>query len=824
MFRPTAFVPQVGSMQIVEVQPRDVTLITGQPLEIAVLAKGDGTPNATLVFDTGHAAADAAPSRYTDASLPPATTPDGLLRYTYRVEHVEHQMKYRVEVGGTQSPWYSVTIVRQVKLSELTLVITPPPYTRQRQRPLTLKAEDIDKTPVTVPQGSQVELAAVVDVPVKAAMLQVGEAAPAPMTTSLQGRRFSGTVTITDDSPLAVLLTDGSGQIIARLPEQTFLVHCTKDAPPTIEMKWPMQDVSVAPDQEVKIQATLKDDWGLSASRILVSSAGAGGAGAGAGEQPMVPATEKVYAEQPQSTDLAFVLPAHARAAPARPKHLGAARSHRQPQPGQPAQRRRGADPDLAEFEIKFRDPQQIAREEKEKTDQLRAKLLEMLRLQQGLHAQTLTYKSGDKAIMPKVHAGQADLRRLMQQTAQTFPFDENTRVVQKTLEMLALNLAKDAMDLAAAIPLEPAAKQQTKLSADLQGKQRRIISTLKACWRMLNAAPDPTTQPTTRGPAISSPSKPDAFKKLDEQLKQFMKEQQQILDQTAGLAKKPVDNFDDKDKKLLDELQHGAGEAGCVHAGRRSPISPRTPSRTWPTRRCSRSLCEIYSEVTMAKDALKQKAVEIAVPPEENGLEQAKELESNIEKWLSNTPDRQQWTQEDPPDQNRHARCPSFPRNWRTWSGELLEQQEDLFDQMEDMQRQLAPTRPTRASAGMPRTARSPTCRAKGVTGNQLPNNNEMDGRSGEGRSGQSQGEFVGDTAIGKGGRNTPTRLDPTPFAQGPDQGQQQGPRRRRHRRRQIQRPGRRRAWKARCRRRSSRKCSAWPRSRPSFATTPSG
>jgi hypothetical protein len=56
----------------------------------------------------------------------------------------------------------------------------------------------------------------------------------------------------------------------------------------------------------------------------------------------------------------------------------------------------------------------------------------------------------------------------------------------------------------------------------------------------------------------------------------------------------------------------------------------------------------------------------------------------------------------------------------------------------------------------------------AKGVTGNQLPNNNEMGGRSGEGRSGRSQGEFVGDTAVGKGGRNTPTRLDPTPFAQG--------------------------------------------------------
>jgi len=56
----------------------------------------------------------------------------------------------------------------------------------------------------------------------------------------------------------------------------------------------------------------------------------------------------------------------------------------------------------------------------------------------------------------------------------------------------------------------------------------------------------------------------------------------------------------------------------------------------------------------------------------------------------------------------------------------------------------------------------------AQGVTGNQLPNTSEIGGRSGEGRSGKSSGEFVGDTAVGKGGRKTPTRLTPDPFEKG--------------------------------------------------------
>ena len=56
----------------------------------------------------------------------------------------------------------------------------------------------------------------------------------------------------------------------------------------------------------------------------------------------------------------------------------------------------------------------------------------------------------------------------------------------------------------------------------------------------------------------------------------------------------------------------------------------------------------------------------------------------------------------------------------------------------------------------------------AKGVTGNQLPNNMEIGGRSGEGRNGKSDGQMVGNTAVGKGGNETPTRMTATPFENG--------------------------------------------------------
>jgi hypothetical protein len=48
------------------------------------------------------------------------------------------------------------------------------------------------------------------------------------------------------------------------------------------------------------------------------------------------------------------------------------------------------------------------------------------------------------------------------------------------------------------------------------------------------------------------------------------------------------------------------------------------------------------------------------------------------------------------------------------------------------------------------------------------MPNNNEVGGRSGEGRSGKSTGQFVEKEATGKGGRDTPTRLVQSPFEKG--------------------------------------------------------
>jgi hypothetical protein len=153
-------------------------------------------------------------------------------------------------------------------------------------------------------------------------------------------------------------------------------------------------------------------------------------------------------------------------------------------------------------------------------------------------------------------------------------------------------------------------------------------------------------------------------------------------------------------------------------------------------------------------------------VAAEEMGLELAKAITSNLEKWLMDLPDRIKWDQEDPL-AKVDVPMAELPKELEDMIGELMEQQEDILDEAEDTNANWADSLDKGAgwdAMDGPIASMS----AKGVTGNQLPNNNEMGGRSGEGRSGKSQGEFVEDSATGKGGRRTPTRLDPTPFQQG--------------------------------------------------------
>jgi len=178
------------------------------------------------------------------------------------------------------------------------------------------------------------------------------------------------------------------------------------------------------------------------------------------------------------------------------------------------------------------------------------------------------------------------------------------------------------------------------------------------------------------------------------------------------------------------------------------------------------KELVEIYSEVEMAKDALKMEAVEMAVPHEQAGLELAEELTTHIERWLPDVPDRLKWEMEEPLE-DYEVPMAELPAELQDIVGDLLEQEEDLFEDIEDVSSSWADSL-DKGAGWMAMDGPISNMSAQGVTGNVLPDTSEIGGRSGEGRTGKAHGEFVEETATGKGGRRTPTRLTPDAFLPG--------------------------------------------------------
>ncbi len=107
------------------------------------------------------------------------------------------------------------------------------------------------------------------------------------------------------------------------------------------------------------------------------------------------------------------------------------------------------------------------------------------------------------------------------------------------------------------------------------------------------------------------------------------------------------------------------------------------------------------------------------------------------------------------------------LPKELEDLIGDLMEQEKDLLDDAADATSGWLDSMDKGVGWG---TMDGPIAdmSAKGVTGNVLPDSQEVGGRSGEGRTGKSSGQYVQETASGKGGRNTPTRLTQDPFEAG--------------------------------------------------------
>jgi hypothetical protein len=742
---PWARVASVGDVRLLSVSPGNATWAKGEPLPIeAVISDPQGKPyDGWLEITEG--------DRTVRKDLVRAA--GAMDRFTYRLPQVLQPLTYRVSVGGTESAVFKVALSEPPMIDKIDVVYNYPEYTGEPPRTVKNNGGEIRCL-----AGTTVALTVHVSTPVPSASLRFGSGAAITCLPAAGGLEVSGRFTVQANDTYRISM-EGQAPDGAAV---TYGIIAEEDPPPTIQFMAPGRDLVQVPGESVRMNLKAGHVYGLKEVRVMAQV----DPPADAKAPPRVLASWRKFPD-PKDATLDHVL-----ALVASQFKLGqtitywAEADDRRPQT--PATK------STPKFKIVLEDRKAADAERLRELTRLYDRLREILKVQEQARAGTAGVAKATK--LADVQAGgaalagsQKTIRDGTLAVIKDVKFDAETAAIKETLVLLTANPMASAMarakalaDLADAPRLATAPDLARALAAD----QDAIIAVLRQILSTTAERIDAVKEDQKRlDPSDLPADLLDKLKNLHDRMKDFVTEQKKVVEASEGLAKKPVDAFNDEDQKKLAKLEAVEDQWDKFLTEAISDFS-KIPQVDASNPTLLKELVEVRADVEMAAGALAKDAVTMAVPLEELGMEGAKEIVENLERWLPDTPDRTKWSQEE---FTKDVEIPhaELPEQLEDLVGNLLEQEEDLFDQMQDVTSGAADS-PDKGAGWDAMDGPISSFSAKGVTGNQLPNDSEISGRSGEGRSGKASGEFVEDSATGKGGRRTPTRLSPDAFAKG--------------------------------------------------------
>jgi len=775
IFSPTQYLERTGSVTITGVAPEDgQRFFVGETVNF--LATVDNPTGRELEAYLHIEGEDRKPMLAAD---------DSNTVYMYN-QQIRKDLRFAVEVGGGFWPkdkqYNAITVVKKAALEKLELVCDYPTYTG-------LKPGYIDngKGDVEALVGTKVTVRMTLNEPIPYAVLDMRGGAPEPMrytdrTETGGGHYYEGRFEIKEAGSYRIELRDGRNQLQQCFPasgegkSDYYTIKARQDNPPTVEFISPTSNATVSPGGTLDTRIRVTDDYGIANVRLYVGPArddDASGEVVPGRDDDFVAVTDldfskakgKTSAVVPYTINLAK-LPGNLKASN-EGDSLDFYASVTDNKPG-------GGQTKLTyKLRITVQDTGKINAAKAKQYEELRKKLFEMLEIQERQRLNT-----GLASVMEKIEdirdkgreiqAGQTKLRELMVDLVENYDFVPEMTTVQQVIAGLAQTEAVLAIEQSKVLVGLGALRENREACKLLGGTQNRILNTLQGLLAILPSLAK-EKDPEEKSGAKANDDMPqdvrDKVSELRDDMEKLIDAQQKIIKESAPLRKKPVDQFTDEDMELLEKLKNQQTDWERFMKSKFDDFSKLAlQDMSNPT--VMKEMIAIKSDITMAKDALANKSEEIATALEDNGIENAKSLMSNLEKWLPEEPNHAMLSMEAPDDGQENVEAPELPSELEDLVGDLLEEEEDLFEELEDHTSKYGQSGDAIGWDAIDGPISN--MNAQGVTGNSLPKDNEISGRSGEGRTGKASGEMVEDKAVGKGGRKTPTRLENDAFQKG--------------------------------------------------------
>ena len=756
LLQPWRFVPAVGSVKIVEVKPGNAEVLLGSSLAIEAEIRN---PTATPYRATLYLMPQGEPS-----TAVPMTARDGNAVFHFSMPTVARPFDYRLEIGDSQTAVFHVGVREKPAVAAARVTYRYPLYLNRPPETVPLESLDLE-----APQFTVAEIQIRSTVPIAKGDVRCGNS-EYPGRVEEEGKLLLVELPLLANGSYFVRLVDDAGH--ADPEPQGHHITVVPDQPPTVELLQPPQQATAAPGVTVPVVVQASDDHGLGHARLEMRIQNSAEATA---EGPIATLHEWNGLDSKTSALLRHQL--KLADTPVRPGQTLLLRAvawdeRFVDQWGQDLRPQQTA---TAWHALRIVSQQTKLAAALEELNRLRQAVWKLLETQLRARATAATIRTKPAlaeatATTGAVRTEQIELQKRSVELAQSIvqAVSDEPRVIRRTLEHLAVGAMLDAVRHCDALGKVTALEGFAAPTGELLAVQDQIIETLRELLNAIRRAEDKLLAEVEKRATGDLPNDlKQKFQEAHDKLAELLKEQKKVIDASHELAKTPVEDFTEAQEQLLKRLAAIEDDFSRFMKDFHSDLS-KLPEQDFANPSLLKELVEIQTDLKMAEDALLKKTVDIAVPLEQLGYERAEELKTNIEKWLPDTPDRERWSQEESPsDADKEAPMAELPGELEDLVGELMEEEESLFDEMEDVSSSAADSLDKGAGWDAMDGPIS-NMSARGVTGNRLPNSSEIGGRSGEGRSGKSSGEFVGDEAVGKGGRKTPSRLTPDPYVKG--------------------------------------------------------
>ncbi len=733
---PGAFVPRVGSVDILEVKPGHATMLAGSEVAIQVQIAPTGQPRhpAGRLYYREKGGSEF--SRRMESG-------DGVT-YAYVIRNLEREISYRVEIGDSQSRYYQLRVVPRPAVTRLDFAYKYPQYTGRPAKKLT----NVANREIRVPLGTEVRVTAHTNREVKRGYLHFGDGTRQELPYSTLG--LQARFTVEKSGSYAIIIEDENGH--RNLNPPRYPIVALPDAPPNVRITAPGKDVQLPVGGSLPLALWVTDDYGINHLSVFFRRNRGG-------ELQQLAAWDSLPSPRMAQRGMSWKF------------------SSRDFDPGDVvyyyAEARDRVQPAKSPtFQVRLIDPKLAKARKLKNITEFIARLRKVLEKQLAAHA-------GAKALFAKPIAGnqlllgckalsvqQATIRKDTIAASKLAPTDDSTsRKVHAAILLLASGPELSAEQAAVKLSATAETTSHSITRKLLLSSQDQVIRRLRDLLQIMQKLEAQAVKEDDKEASDLPDDVQEKLKNLHDKLKEFLEEQKKLLEAWNELAKRPVEDLTEEDKKKMEALRATEDKWEKFLKDAHSDLS-KLHKQDFTDPKLIKELIETYVQVEKAKDAMTKGSKPVPVPVEQAGLESAEALTTHIEKWLPDSPDRDKWEMEEPLSENQTPMT-ELPEQLEDLIGDLMEEQEDVFEEMEDTTSSWTDSL-DKGAGWDAQDGPISNMSAQGVTGNRLPNSSEITGRSGEGRTGKAGGEFVENQATGKGGRKTPTRLTPDQFLKG--------------------------------------------------------